>query len=414
MTARGYRLFEVVGLELEYAVVDAQLRPIPIVADVLKRLAGGRASSDVVHGPVGCSNELATHVIELRNQGPHRSIARVERDLVAGVRWLAGALASGFGARLLPCGMHPLMSPRDTGVWSGAGRAIYAAYASLFPMSHGFLNVQSCHVNLPLGRGDEDAVLLMDAVACLMPYLPALAASSPAWGGRLRHQLDSRLVFYARNQARFPQISGQVVPEHVSSLAAYREEILAPMYRALRGLPEAQLLSHEWLNSRGAIVRFSRSALEVRVLDVQECVRMDVALAAFIRCAGRALVEDLRSGALVRPAQRVLVRDFRNVVRDGRFARVDARHLRRRKVVEDVPARSVLDSLLARAASCATADELPYLERVDWLLDAGSLAERLRKEVARRAPDGRRIKEALREVHDELPGCLLANEPWGG
>jgi hypothetical protein len=31
------------------------------------------------------------------------------------------------------------------------------------------------------------------------------------------------------------------------------------------------VLRHEWVNARGAIARFDRSAIEIRVLDVAEC-----------------------------------------------------------------------------------------------------------------------------------------------
>jgi len=41
-------------------------------------------------------------------------------------------------------------------------------------------------------------------------------------------------------------------------------------------------LRHEWVNARGAIARFDRMAIEIRVLDVQETPSMDVAYAALI------------------------------------------------------------------------------------------------------------------------------------
>ena len=41
-------------------------------------------------------------------------------------------------------------------------------------------------------------------------------------------------------------------------------------------------LRNEWVNARGAIARFDRMAIEIRVLDVQETPVMDVAYAALI------------------------------------------------------------------------------------------------------------------------------------
>jgi len=40
------------------------------------------------------------------------------------------------------------------------------------------------------------------------------------------------------------------------------------------------ILRHEWLNSRGAIARFDRNAIEIRVIDTQECPHADLAVAA--------------------------------------------------------------------------------------------------------------------------------------
>jgi len=52
------------------------------------------------------------------------------------------------------------------------------------------------------------------------------------------------------------------------------------------------VLQHEWLNARGAIARFDRMAIEIRVLDVQETPLMDVAYAALIVEVLRFLCEE--------------------------------------------------------------------------------------------------------------------------
>ena len=52
------------------------------------------------------------------------------------------------------------------------------------------------------------------------------------------------------------------------------------------------MLRHEWVNARGAIARFDRMAIEIRVLDVQETPFMDVAYAALIVEVLKLLVEE--------------------------------------------------------------------------------------------------------------------------
>jgi gamma-glutamyl:cysteine ligase YbdK (ATP-grasp superfamily) len=409
----AFALFEVVGLEVEHAVVDADLRPRCLVGKLLRELAG-RPATDAEIGGAGVSNELAAHVLELKNPRPRTSLVLAERDLAAGVQRVSDVLASSFGARLLPTGMHPLMSPEDTELWSGAGRRVYETYASLFSIrEHGWLNVQSCHVNLPDGRGEDDAVDMHDACAMLLPYLPAIAASSPVVEGRLGPRVDNRLAHYRRNQRSVPVITGRVVPEYMGSLARYAERVHGAIARELRSLPGGRTLNPEWVNSRGVIPRPSRQAFEIRVLDVQECVKMDVAIAAFTRAALRRLVRELREWRLERPPHAMLVRDYDRVVRAGRAARVAASHLRGRRRSGEITARAVLESLLERVTDDTPPDERPYLDLVARRVEHGNLSELIARRL-RRAPSARTRRALLVETYLELAERLVENEPWDG
>jgi carboxylate-amine ligase len=408
----GYAPLSVVGLELEYAVVDASLRPACVVEKAF-RSACGRPTSEVDRGPVAFSNELAAHVFETKMVRPRSDLAKAESELHAGIRYFADLLNEHFDMRLMPTGMHPLMRPRDTKVWRRAGRAIYDAYARVFDIhEHGWLNVQSSHVNLPFGGSERDLVLLHNAVSCLLPYLPALAASSPIVEGRLGPYLDNRLAFYRTNQRRIPAIAGKVIPEFVTSVADYRRLVLEPIYRALRRLRGTERLRHEWVNSRGAILRFERRALEIRVLDVQECVRMDVAIAIFIRAALRWMVRLLDRGELELPAHAMLVEDFEQVITDGRAARVSAIHLADGRRPHGRRAGDVLMTLLDRARRDAEASEMKYLDLVAERLATGSLSELIRARVRRRRSTT--VRTAVRDVYEELIGALHDNRPWRG
>jgi len=408
-----YGPFEVVGLELEYPIVGADLEIRHLVEDAFHRL-NGRPTSDVEHAGAGFSNELADHVFELKTPVPERRLVRAEETLASGVRAFNRLLADEWGARLLPTGMHPLMRPEEGRLWRRSGGEIYAAYERVFGIrGHGWLNVQSCHVNLPFGVSDEDVVLLHDAVCCLLPYLPALTASSPLVEGEPGPAVDNRLAFYRGNQARVPRIAGDVVPEYMVSPAAYRRDVLGGIYRELRQIPEAARLRHEWVNSRGAIVRFSRRAIEVRVLDTQECPKMDVAVAAFLRGALAHLVTRLAAGDLERPEHRLLVADYEAVVAAGRSARVAAPHLGRSVGAEGgTRAADVLTSLLAPAADELAAEERPYLALVERRLEHGNLSERILAALAG-TPDRQR-PAAIRALYNELAGHLDANAPWWG
>jgi hypothetical protein len=74
------------------------------------------------------------------------------------------------------------------------------------------------------------------------------------------------------------------------------------MYRDVAPLDADGVLRHEWLNARGAIPRFERNALEIRVIDVQECPQADLAIAAAATAVVRALYDDKWSSLAMQQA----------------------------------------------------------------------------------------------------------------
>ena len=68
-------------------------------------------------------------------------------------------------------------------------------------------------------------------------------------------------------------------------------EVITVLYRDIAPYDPEKILQHEWLNSRGAIPRFDRDTIELRMLDVQECPQADIAVIS-------AVVETLKGLAL--------------------------------------------------------------------------------------------------------------------
>ncbi len=311
--------------------------------------------------------------------------------------------------------MHPFMRPDQTTLWPRAGRRIYRTYDRIFGIrGHGWLNVQASHVNLPFGT-EAETVRMHNAIACLLPYLPALTASSPIYEGKIGPFVDNRLAFYRANQQRIPIITGSVIPEFVNSYRDYRSRILKRIYRTLDDVPGGDVIQHEWVNSRGAIVRFMRRAIEIRVLDTQECVKADVAVAVFVRGALRWMVRAIADGTMGLPPHEVLVRDFDRVIRDGSDATVASPHLLRPFRKGAVPARDVLSWLLEQAQGEVVHEEHPYLTLVADRLRDGNLSEQIVRRVRRDAPrDGARRRDAIRRTYEELADCLDRNVVWPG
>src|SRR5207245_5492709 len=114
--------------------------------------------------------------------------------------------------------------------------------------------------------------------------------------------MDSRLSVYGSNAKTIPSIGGAVIPEPVVDRADYEMRILAPMYRDIAPYDPDRVLSHEWLNSRGAIARFQRNAIEIRLADTQECPAADIAVACATIAIVRALYADRLTPLKVRDA----------------------------------------------------------------------------------------------------------------
>jgi carboxylate-amine ligase len=398
--------FAGVGIEIEYAVVDrASLDVRPLAGAVV-----GRAER-VDGTAVEWSNELVSHVVELKNPQPVTKLGALPPAFAAAVRAANERLALD-AARLMPTGMHPWMDPAtDTVLWPGEGAAIYATFDRLFDCRrHGWANLQSMHVNLPFD-GDDQFARLHAAVRVLLPLIPALAASSPYAGGRLQPALDQRLVEYRDNSLRFPEITGAVVPDNAIGRDDYERAVLSPMYRAVAPVDPLGTLQHEWLNARGAIARFDRSALEIRVCDTQECPRADLAIAAVLVAVTRALYDERWSDANAQRAVSTadLAAILGRTVRDADAARIEH------------PAYLALFGL--SAAQCSARDAWHALidrcgdDALAWnpearaplaLIDArGPLARRLV-----RALGAEPSRDAMRDAYRELCDCLAANRPY--
>jgi glutamate---cysteine ligase / carboxylate-amine ligase len=275
-------LFAGYGIELEYMIVDRkQYNILPVTDQVLRNVAGEYVN-EFEEGPIAWSNELVLHVIELKTNGPVSGLEPLPDQFLGNIQKI-NSILSEINGQLMPTAMHPWMDPwQETRLWPHEASEIYDTYNRIFNcQGHGWSNLQSSHVNLPFAD-DHEFALLHAAIRALLPIMPALAASSPIMDGEYTGLLDTRLETYRRNAERMPSITGLVIPEPVSSYQNYQDIILNPMYEDIAPHDPDKILQYEWLNSRGAIARFDRNAIEIRVLDTQETAQADIAIAAMI------------------------------------------------------------------------------------------------------------------------------------
>ncbi|WMN11493.1 glutamate-cysteine ligase family protein [Marivirga salinae] len=277
-----YSLFECIGIELEYMIVNRKtLMPAPISDQlILKKI--GQITDELENGSISWSNELVLHVLELKTTNPMPGVEGLAHDFHQNILEINEILEP-LDAQLMPTAMHPLFNPiTDVKLWPHERNEIYSRYNQIFDCKgHGWGNLQSMHINLPFAN-DEEFYLLHEAIRHIMPLIPALTASSPIFEGQKSEILDNRLAFYEKNQQKIPSITGKVIPESVANKAEYEKVIFKRIFQDIAPYDKDKSLQHEWLNSRGAIARFDRNAIEIRIIDLQECPAADLAIAEFV------------------------------------------------------------------------------------------------------------------------------------
>lgn len=399
-------LFQATGIELEYMIVDRRTLDVKPICDQLLKAASG-AYGDAQFGNIGWSNELVLHVVELKTAEPARSLVGLAAEFQDNIR-RANALLEPMGAMLLPTAMHPWMDPdREMRLWPHDYGEVYAAFDRIFGCrGHGWANLQSMHINLPFD-GDEEFGRLHAAIRMVLPILPALAASSPVVEGRATGWMDTRLEVYRNNSRGVPSVCARVIPEPVYTRADYETQILGRIYADLAPMDPEGLLRDEFANARGAIARFGRGSIEIRVLDVQECPAADLAIAEAVIGVVRAIAE----GRIGDPARfrawevGPLADLFLRVVRDADTAAIDnAEYLRNLGFAGSRCEAKELWSHLVRASAVPS----PAGGPLDTILTRGCLARRTLQRIGSDPGRGR-----LREVYLELAACLRDGRVFG-
>lgn len=271
-------LFEGYGVELEYMIVDRDSLDVLPVTDKILYVIAGSYEAEVELNGLAWSNELVLHVIELKTNGPAQKLDGLAALFQEHVNKINDMLTE-YNGRLMPTAMHPWMDPmRETRLWPHEYNPVYESYDRIFGCKgHGWANLQSTHINLPFAD-DAEFARLHTAIRLLMPIMPALTASSPIIERQASGAMDRRLQVYQNNQKRIPSIAGKVIPELVLSKQEYGEFIHQRIYHDIAPFDSENILQYEWLNSRGAIARFMRNTIEIRVLDIQECPAADLAV----------------------------------------------------------------------------------------------------------------------------------------
>ena len=393
-------LFEAYGIELEYMIVDKKTLKVLPISDRLLQKAAGEQVSDYENGRITWSNELVLHVIEIKTTGPDPKLETVAADFQKNIDKINDLLKS-ENAMLMPGGMHPTMDPAtEKKLWPHDNNEIYEAYDRIFNcQGHGWSNLQSMHINLPFAN-DEEFGKLHTAIRFLLPILPALSSASPVADAKITGDSDSRLLAYQQNQKRIPSIAGQVIPEPVRTIADYHDVIFKKIFADIAPHdPEAQL-QEEWLNSRGAIARFDRNAIEIRILDTQECPKADLAIAECVITILKNLVATTKISFDNQISQdtAALKHIFDKTVHDGEAAVIeDRKYLAALGIKESKVTAQNLWKQLFETFEIKKLVSPGSFETLSTILNEGTLSTRLKNDLGPN-PSRTQIDETFRKL----------------
>lgn len=404
-------LFEGFGIELEYMIVNRASLDLRPICDELLKCEAGTITSDVEFDDISWSNELVLHVVELKTSGPAPTLNGLSTQFEQHLATVQKHAAS-LDARLMPTASHPWMDPyKEMKLWPHDSNPIYEAFNRIFDCrGHGWANLQSMHINLPFAN-DEEFGRLHAAIRLLLPILPGLAASSPIMDGAVTGRLDSRLDAYRHHCDNVPIVTGHVIPEAVFTPADYQKQILEAIYMEIDPLDPDGVLHYEFTNARGAIARFERNAIEIRVIDVQECPKADLAIAAAATGVLRLLIDETWSDLASQKAwePQPLADQFVRTVDDADQTMIHhADYAAMFGYTGELPCTvgQLWQHLLEEVVRRRPADETSFAQDAwQMLATHGPLARRIVQ-----ATGNKPTRDDLRGVYGQLCDCLAAGE----
>lgn len=403
-------LFEAFGVEMEYMIVKKDtLEILPITDKVIYDVAG-KFDSDVELDDMAWSNELVLHVIELKTNGPAKSLTGLSQKFQAQVNHI-NQLLEKYNATLLGTGAHPFMDAyKEMCLWPHEYNQIYEAYNKIFDCrGHGWANLQSTHLNLPFDN-DEEFGKLHAAIRVLLPIIPALSASSPILDNTISGAADTRLKVYIENQKQVPSIAGKVIPERVFSKADYDQKIFKKIYADIAPYDEDEILREQFLNSRGAIARFDRGAIEIRIIDIQECPQADIAVLSAVIAVLQNLVKERWTNLEEQQQwhENDLADIFWNVVQDGQQATINnSSYLKLFGYEgESCTAKELWQHLYHNVLVTEITEETT-LVAIRFILENDTLSARIVK-----ALHGNDSPEKIKSVYEKLAECLKAGKQF--
>ncbi|MGK0236786.1 MAG: carboxylate-amine ligase [Candidatus Pelagisphaera sp.] len=375
----NFALLDSVEVSLEYIIADHRtLRPRSIASAVLRGLNHHPKGVDK---SISISNTLTQHSLRFSTLTPQGNFYKLEAAFADSIQATNKELEK-YGALLLSGGTHPFLDPDSEGELyaTGSRNPLRKLVSQLDYHRHTWINTQT--TTLRIGYDSEsEFVFLHNAIALLLPLIPALSASSPYLNGDWQECLDTRTFNQPNRAKQIPIIVGDYVSEPITSLEEYRKTVLDPISeftsQSLGDFPSEEI---EKINCRAIASLSNEKRIEVRIMGTQEAPTMDLAIIAFILSALKLLLRrqtGITTDATARSSARERKEQLRLICKRGFDCPIE---------LVEIPAAFGFGNLPISAQSFwkALFDEIieyqPFeygFDSIQQLLAEGSLAQRL-------------------------------------
>jgi carboxylate-amine ligase len=192
-----------------------------------------------------------------------------------------------------------------------------------------------------------------------------------------------------------------MIPETVFSQKGYHQEILLPIKKAIFPYDPTGILDYRLLNARGAIARFERKSIEIRLIDVQECVKADIAI---LQIMVHLLKKWVNEDNISYDKQKEFITDKLAIILEGTIKQGE------NYLIEDETYLSIFDikqpcragELWQKIIQESSLD-FQNKEILNYIVQQGTLSTRLQKQI-------RNQPSTIQEIYQKLSACLANNE----
>jgi glutamate---cysteine ligase / carboxylate-amine ligase len=337
-----------VGVEEEYMLLAADgFELVSGVEALLDEAAAAGLADQLKPELMQCVLESGTAVCE--------NVPQADAELRSLRRWVAEA-AQSHDMRLGASGTHPFSLYEKQKI---TARDRYRQLVEMLQYIARRELVFGMHVHVAV-PSPEACLAAMEGVLIELPVLLALSANSPFWRGEISGLHSTRSAVFAA----FPR-SG--LPPRFETYADYADAV-----GYMESTGSIGDYTHLWWDVRPH-PRFG--TLEIRVMDVQTRVEDAIALAAYVQCLVKLLVDRFEAGEPTPVFHRILMAENKWLaarygldaplmdLSAGKRVKMPAKTLAKRRVRELKP--------VARALGCSA-----ELARVDWILENGTGSQR--------------------------------------